>query len=542
MIKKIAFGECLKFFLTTLNIRMSQLSKSINVDNSLINHWVHGKRIPPYGSSYIENIAEFFSKNIYNSYQIRLLDDFFSNLYGDCPMPAHYKDKMIEVLLEAQGYSKECREQEYKLANRTPKDKIKLPSNKMNNNSDSSSKSNLCNITFPSSKDFSASLVYGIDNIYNAGIALLKKAVEVEQGKNNVVYITYTNNYNLVIQPECNIFSIRDELLNLIKNHWKVVFLLRIDHNIDRIIKFIHYVLPLIKTGNVHLYYLNNYNTLTDREIYIISEVGVLSCFPTDLNSVINCGIYLKDKEAVTVYANYFNVLLGKHAKSLIKFYPEDIKENYYEAVIKAKEKIGRQLNYNCSFSMELITEDLYHKLLLKSGMSFCDVLKSVDFYKRQLNAIIVNLQGEKFLNIHFVEAMDSLFQTRYLYLYTYSGIEKVHLETMDLIEYYENIINFINTYDNYHVAIINHTNDKFDINNDIKFIIKDRQAVFLHAFDPLKKPTEIRLSIEEPVIVKAFMEYFNELWEHISPIDKDKKEITAFLQSYISILRCQAP
>jgi hypothetical protein len=518
MIKKIAFGECLKFLLSTLNIRMSQLSKSINVDSSLINHWVHGKRIPPYGSSYIENIAEFLSKNIYNSYQTKLLDDFFADLYGNCVMPTYYKGKIAEVLLEAQGYSKECREQEYKLSKRTPK---------------------LCNVTFPNTKEISASLVYGIDNIYEVGLSLLNNATEIDRGINNLIYITYTNNFNGVYYPEENIIVIRNKLLKLIENQWKVVFLLQIDHNIDRIIKFIHYVLPLIRTGNVHLYYINNYNLMIDREFYVISEVGLLSCFSTELNSAINCGIYLKDRDAVKVYSNYFNVLLNKYAKSLTVFYPEDRKEDYYEKLIKTKEKIGRQLNYNCSFSIEMITEDLYYNLLIKSGMPFCDVLKSLDFYKRQFAAIITNLQCEEFLNIYFVEAMDSLFKTRNLYLYTYSGIEKVHLETNDLIEYYENIINFINTYDNYHIAIINHTNHKFDINNDIKFIIKDRQAVFLHSFEPLKNSSEIRLSIEEPVIVKAFMEYFNELWEHISPIDKNKQEITAFLQSYINILRC---
>ncbi len=36
---------------------------------------------------------------------------------------------------------------------------------------------------------------------------------------------------------------------------------------------------------------------------------------------------------------------------------------------------------------------------------------------------------------------------------------------------------------------------------------------------------------------VKAFTEYFNKIWDKISPVNKDKDEIVTWLQSYITIL-----
>jgi hypothetical protein len=550
MITKITFGECLKFLLSTLNIRMSHLSKSINVDSSLVNHWVHGKRIPPYGSTYIDNIAEYLSKNIYNSYQIQILDDFFVNLYGSNPMPKNNKERIYESLLEAQGYSKECKETEVK----HKKHEIKQHANKMKpldkgNGSNKSPTMNpdispINNSPLSDSKEFTANMVHGMENIFNAGFSLLKEAEKEESRINNIIYISYTSYYNSMHLQDSMLVLLRNELYSLIENNWKVVFLLRIDQNMDRVIKFIHYVLPLLKTGKVYLYYLNNYNMLTDRETYVVTQVGALSCFPTTLDSVINCGIYFKEKEAVNVYANYFNVLLTKHGKSLLKCYPDNLKEKYYEAILKAKEKIGQQFNYNCSFSMEIMTEKLYKKLVLQCGLSITDTLKSIDFHKRQLHAILSNMQSEIFYNVYFADEMESIFHSRSLYVYTYSGIKEIKIDNQDLIEFYENIIYFINTYENYQIAVINPSNENNShfISNDIKIIIKNRKAVILHSFEPSKASIEIRLSIEEPIIIKAFMEYFNDLWDHISPIDKDKEEITSLLQSYIKILRCQAP
>ena len=109
MIKKIRFGECLNMLLSALNISNNRLSKSINVDSSLISRWLHEKRIPSYRTNYIENISEYLSQNILNSFQEQRLDEVINTLCENIDSKMSVKDKINKVLLEAQGYSLETK-------------------------------------------------------------------------------------------------------------------------------------------------------------------------------------------------------------------------------------------------------------------------------------------------------------------------------------------------------------------------------------------------------------------------------------------------
>ena len=67
--------------------------------------------------------------------------------------------------------------------------------------------------------------------------------------------------------------------------------------------------------------------------------------------------------------------------------------------------------------------------------------------------------------------------------------------------------------------------------------MVKERQAVLIEAYDSSKGIPTVRLSIEEPMAVKAFEEYLIEKWEHIAPINKDKNEVISWLQGQIKLL-----
>lgn len=106
---KMKFGECLNLLLSTFDISANRLSKAINVDSSLVNRWIHGKRIPPLSTSYITNISEYLSKNVLNSFQLKLLNDIFLKVINDNEESLSNKDKIQKILLESQGNSLESK-------------------------------------------------------------------------------------------------------------------------------------------------------------------------------------------------------------------------------------------------------------------------------------------------------------------------------------------------------------------------------------------------------------------------------------------------
>lgn len=513
MTTKMTFGECLKYLLTTLHISRSRLSKAINVDSSLISRWIHGKRIPSFDTSYIENIADYLSKNIFTSLQMKLLNEFFWEFKIDTRLSSNYKENIKRVLLETQGFSLECKKMEQE-----------------NKKYMSSSNLGLTNTTNLTNAD---RILYETDTILTTCISMLESALAYQNKENNIIYITFNNEVPETFHDQ--FLRIRNLILQVIENGWHIVFMIRITHSIHRLMKFINYILPIIQTGKVNIYYLTNYDVFTaERELCVIPGVGVLSCFSMVELSQLNCAFYLQSKAAIDIFLNYTKTLHKYYTHKLFKYYSKEMNGIYYEKLTETMERKGEQLNYNCNFSMTLLPEHLYAKLMRRENISHQDISLSLSYHKRQVTGITTNLSNYKYKDIYFSQTMDDLISHRTLTLHTYSSIQTVTLETQDIIDYLNNIIHFILTYDNYEIAVIHNDSANLVKNTSYNYIIKERQAVFSEVYDPSQNKPDVRLSTKEPMIVKAFVENYHKLWSSIAPINKDKIETITWLQSYI--------
>lgn len=542
MKSKISFGECLNYLLTTLDISMSRLSKVINVDSSLINRWIHGKRIPPYGTSYIDKISEFLTKNIYNTYQLEMLNELFIDKCGENILINNAEEKIKEILLEAQGYSIEMRKKEksihkyyhpkqnqsYKLHN---KHFVEIGKSDIG----SSKKNNLSNYVHLSHDDI---LIYEIDKINSAGLSLIETAASQKSTKDDAIYITF-DNLDFTTLSNSTLMSWKEGLLKAVGNDWQINFLIRLDNNLYALLIFIQYLLPLLKTKKVNIYSFNKYDIFSyQRLIFVVSGIGAMSCFPSNTYSNVDRCFYIKNKAAIDVIKDYIDVLIKTQSHSILNYYSYDKNDEYFNILCKAMEKSGDQLYYNCNFNILLIPENLYKKLLLRKKLKDDVIIHSLLYYRKQLTSLMVNLQNNELKEIYFTESMDNLIRHHYLYLNTYYGIELVELEPEEIIEFVQNIITVLSTYNNYKIAVIHSTNDYFENIKEYNFTIKERQGVFFYIIKNLEYESDVRLSINEPIIVNAFAEYFNDLWSRISSINKDKKDIIAWLQSYIGALK----
>jgi len=101
-----------------------------------------------------------------------------------------------------------------------------------------------------------------------------------------------------------------------------------------------------------------------------------------------------------------------------------------------------------------------------------------------------------------------------------------------------QNIIDILKTFKNYQVAVIHNINDYFENMKEYNFTIKERQGVFFYIIKQAEYESEMQLSINDPMLVNAFKDYFNDIWSRISPISKDKNDTIAWLQSYIEVLK----
>lgn len=543
MNSNISFGECLKYLLTTLDISMSRLSKVINVDSSLINRWIHGKRIPPYGTSYIEKIAEFLSKNIYNTYQIEKINELYKKIYGDTRFINNEEEKIRKMLLETQGYSIENKKIEkiaHKnyYANSNHNQVFKLHSKYMKEQGKNEINNNFNQITNSIQLSHDDMIICEIDNIFTAAITLTEEAAKKKSSKGNVIYITFDNkDFNTISYKKLNYW--KDTLLKAIGNDWQVIYLMKVDNNANITYIFFNLLLPLIQTKKVTLFSFDKYDTISSqRLVFLASGIGAMSSFPTNSNFITDRCFYFKNHAAIDIFKNYIEVLIETQAHSILNYYSENNNDEYYNLLSQVMEKSGDLLYYNNKLNILLMPEKLYKKLLLRKKLKYNELFLSLLYYRRQLTAFMLNLQNNVLKEIFFTKSMEELIHHHHIYIDKYGGGELVELEPEEIVEFLQNIIDILKTFKNYQVAVIHNINDYFENMKEYNFTIKERQGVFFYIIKQAEYESEMQLSINDPMLVNAFEDYFNDIWSRISPISKDKNDTIAWLQSYIEVLK----
>lgn len=546
MITNMKFGECLKRLLSILDISINRLSKAINVDNSLVNRWVNEKRIPPYKNvTYIERISEYLFKNILNSYQERHINELFLSICGDNGMEMNIKDKIKKMLLESQGYSIECKNREKRLSksnqlNPTSQEEItKFLNRQFSFGKKENIEINSLQLTTYNQTSFmnlssEDTIIIGNENILSIVISLLEAAASQKYSDNNTIYILFTGNrYNNELA------HVKNAMLKAINSGWNIVLLLRLNNDIDRTIRFINFVQPLLSTGKFNTYYFKKYDISTiEKDLVIVPGIGALFCLAGTGHSGIDRAFYFKNSVAVDILKDYFNIKRSTQSHPLIKYYIGDNTIEYSNRLVEDEERMGNRFIYKYDFSILTLPENLYRKFLQRKKVSYDKMITALEFYRKRLDAFLSNVNYYKYYDIYSIDSINNIVIHKKFYLYSYMGVEIIDLEVQDIVEILQNIVNLLERYENYNMYFMSpiHSNNMNFAN--FYCVIKEKQAVLMESCDPFKKTPEVRLCIEEPTIIKAFEEYYREIIEQIPFIYKDKEEVIKWIKSQIVLFK----
>ncbi len=528
----ILFGECLKLFLSSLDISNNRLSKAINVDSSLVNRWIHGKRVPPYHSNYIESITEYLSHNVHNTLHEQQINLIYFNVFADNGMEHDITKKIQLVLLEAQGHSIEHNKRKKQELKHQLSNKVHI-SNLPIKEQHSYLQQGVPPYTDLSTKD---KVIFGVNNVYAANFYLLELAAKQKSENHDCIYITYSS----FIYSENMSYFIRwrEIIQSAINNGWNILLLVKMNHNTTRIVNFMNYMIPLIQTGKLIPYYIKNYESIaTGDELVVVPEIGALSSFSTDLNSGINCGLYITSKSAINIYQSHFHAFLEKHAQPLMRFFSD--RTDYCNYLAESEDNIGNRFLYRYCFSVLTLPEHLYEKFIDRKKPSNDYKNLAMSFYRKRLSAFESNIQTYEYKDIYMAASIKDLMKTHQFYLYSNAGIEAMYMDPYDIIDYLENIILLLQKYENYKIAFLPENHDAENMES-FCCVVKERITVMFEANNQSPNGQEIYIAITEPTFVKSTHEYFIELWEQIAPAYKEKSQVIAWLKYQISILQKQ--
>lgn len=516
----IDFAHCLKYLLSALGVSINRLSKALNVDGSLVNRWVNGKRIPSYDSNYIEAITQFLSANIKNSLQIQLVNELFERVFGvdaetDC------NELMIKkILFEAQGISLSNHKLHTKEAKKLLKYKKSTADPPFFNEAASMSHDD--------------KIISGTPNVAAAFRHLLGLALQTHKRK--VIYITYFNDVFFYMCGEDERRQFQTMLADLMAQGCEVHYLLRITHDQQRMMDLLNFFKPLLGTNQLYLYYLKSYDSLTlGKDYFIVPETGVLSCFVAQADK--SCALYLRNPLAISFYEEYWLGVTQSSATPLFIQYPAEKDESFRNSLLESEETPGKRFLFRNSFSIFTLPLQLYKKLLQKRNPSSQEMASALALHQKCLAAFQTNIQIYEYKDIYTMDSLRYLVKNRQFYLWDPIGLYAVDLEREELIDFLQHLITLLKTYDHYSMAFVRKNTLLPGPEKNVSYVLKERHTLIVEILGPADTEP-VRFSINEPMVLNSAEASFQILWQQIAPVMKKKAEVIAWLQQETDFLK----
>lgn len=519
----IKFCDCLKQLLTDLGISSSRLAKAINVDSSLVNRWINGRRIPAYHTAHIENIADYLCKNIHNTFQEQQILTLTADVCGSIILTETLNHQIQYLLQEAQGYSLECAQEEK--AN-VKNDSFVTP--------DSTATPDRNHYIPLSDSD---RLLTDQFQIIKACLSLLDNALSIKSKRPRTIYIVYDNHFFPDLWTSNNIDNFLNKLQMATHNGFHITLLLRLNYDTEHTVRMIEFAKPFLLKGTLTLYHAPQFGyPLPEQGLLLVPDVGLISGLSNEFLTSYHYAFYLTRPAVLSLCQSHLELFLKDHASLLLT--KHHIPNNNFINIPQIEQSNGCHFLFRYFFGMMTFPPTLYRKLLNRLHFTEEENEKSMILYQKRQTAFLHNIQYYQHFDIYAASCVDELVNTHQTFFFSHKGARLVPLKTADIIEHLQYIIYLLRTYDNYQIAFYQPTVPEDLSMKNVYCLVKERHSVLFELLHPTDSTGNLRFYSEEPMLTSGFYAYLENIWQQIPPVNKSKSDVIDWLSGMICVVQ----
>jgi len=529
--QNLKFGKCLNLVLSTLDINYSKLARAINVDSSLVSRWANDIRIPPYDSNHIDNIVAYISDIVENdSYRLGKLQNLLLVIGGDkCDKNETLKKRLMNLFICSQQFSIE----------QNKKTKILLSNGGNNSSKNDYCKSKLMEMGLRdeiktkslSSKD---RVINGGENAIEEILDKLDKASKLDGWLSEPILFNLGGSIDGILNSKEIVKKFKNILKKLLDNSWQIVFNVFLYEDNVRTIKVLNFVRELINYRNFSMYYFRG-NSPSDpvTEMVILPKISAFIYFRNDPFAQIDTSFYFESNSTIEMFVkSYYELII--YSVPLITARLNN-KNKYDEIYFGNEFKFGDRFMYGEMINDLNISMNTYEKFLYDLEYTCEEFNYRLSGHEKKLKMFEYQIKYYNYKDIYIKEdvekfLMDMAFQDKPFFKNSTLKPNKNYI-----VEYLNNTIFNLKNYDNYKIGLID---DKPEENyQDYKFLIKGRNFLMIdtnNRYDDFSSELASDFLIDEPMIVQAHKDYFNNLWDKLPSNNKNKKNVIEWIQSQI--------
>lgn len=535
LIHQPTFGPCLQELILIRGWSAAQLARALNIDASYVRRWIRGERTPALHTSYIHNIAEALCDGLDRDYRkatkaalLALLDQSAPSADG-----VLLPDRVRHYLQEAQIHT------------------LSLDAAARKNRKSSNTQSvvsQLLEIThhephgLPASRTTPAlqtpatnpipPVLSGREAILSAAISLLKQAVQDQADsaeQNREIFLTFQSERDYFDGYPELYHEWQQTIIHALRSGWSIRHLCKLNKNVERSLQLVNQILAWTNySGSYHLYYFNKYRIdYPTQEIILIQGKGAIMGYATHQFKDIDAGLYLKDYNAVHVIEKYIEQMLH-NTEPLIHILSQN---DYFELNVSKDRKPGG--HYLCMHDLSYLTVPpaIMEKYMSRSMPD--ELERQIHWHRIQdtIQSFHRDIQHYPMRHIYPMRAIEQLITMGNYEVNPYFRPTRADIQSHLLY-----LIELLQKYDQFEIALID--DYRYDLIHRAQFDIKGNHTVAIGIMPRNDTNSKVELiAITEATIVSAFQEYFEDIWERINPIYRDKSSVILWLKEKLELL-----
>jgi transcriptional regulator with XRE-family HTH domain len=525
----VRFGDCLSEFLAIRGWSAAQFAHILRIDASYVRRWIRGDRTPSLNSGHIDQIAEALCEGLDKSYK-RAAKAAFEQAVAemeDSSGPKRSLHESVRQLLRDAQIASLSMDKNMRRVNK-PADRQSPIADLLDHRGRSASRpaaapgarpNVLGTVPFPK-------VVNGRKSLLEAVVAILKNVLEDDTSEARVIYLTFQSERDTFDgYPELHQIW-HETVIEALNRGWTIHHLCRLSKNVQRSFRLVHQLMDWTNyPGSYNLYYFDKYGIQTPpMEIILVQGKGALLGFATDNHKDIDAALYLDHSKEVQVIEKYTEQLFS-NVEPLVQIL--DL-EQFFELNPVKDRKSGDHLLCMHDLSFLTVPFEVMENYLLISIPDEKDRAVHLGRIKESMLSFQRDIEHCSMRHIYPMQAIERLVKTG-----NYQKNFYFRPTRESVVQHIKHLIRLLQTYERFEIALVG--DNQLDLLNRTEWDIKGNHTVTIGIMprDPASSKVEL-LAVMEGTMVSAFQVYFDDLWDRINPIHRDKEFVISWLKGLL--------
>jgi hypothetical protein len=329
------------------------------------------------------------------------------------------------------------------------------------------------------------------------------------------------------------------EMRGALARGWKVKQIWRLNRDISRSVTLVQTMLDLVGAGAYESFYIPKHETLqTPYDMLIVPDHAAALFFATADGSTVDSAVVTRDPAQIALYSAHFD-LLAKSGQPLMESYPRRLVGLFDK--VHAESELRSPGRLFVKYSPSVMTEpadfnsetSFVAERMRDLGFAGAALTQRLERRRERLMALLAHVETTDCRDICTMQSIEDIVSHGW-YLENAQIRPTKGAPVAERRQHLENAIAVLDRYPRFQLALLDEDEAReLKVTRETMWEILGGERVLINAcsIDSDDQPVYMDITLNEPSIVAAFVNYYESLWQRIATEHRDKAWVIKWLE-----------